>query len=77
MAGLNIITHYSALMCDHLDAVIGYKVYDAPTDRAALAAARCWLGTTRAVEIWQGPRLVGRYPPKNIPIPPGQAADDF
>jgi len=57
--------------------VVESKACDAATDEAALAAAHSWLGAVRAVEVWQGPRLVGRCPPKDIPIPPGQAADEL
>lgn len=72
-----VIRHYIVLLVDELDEVVGSRACDAATDEAALVAARSWLGAVRAVEVWQGSRLVGRCPPKDIPIPPGQAADEL
>jgi len=57
--------------------VVGSRICDAATDEAALAAARSWLGAVRAVEVWQGPRLVGRLPPKDPSTPAGKAADEL
>ena len=77
MAGLNIITHYSILMCDHSDTVVGARVCNAATDQAALAVADSWLGIARAVEVWQGPRLVGRCPLHDTAALSGQAAREL
>lgn len=72
-----IIGRYSILLLDDQDMVVGSKVCDAVTDGAALAAARSWLGAARAIEVWQGPRLVGRLPPEDPSTPPGKAADEL
>ena len=53
-----MISHYTILMVDARNEVIGSVYCHVRTDDAALAAAQAWLGRHACVEVWKGTRLV-------------------
>lgn len=59
----------SSGLIDERDEVVGSRSCNVATDEAALPTALSWLGAVKAVEVWQGSRLVGRCLPNDNPAP--------
>lgn len=49
-----VVARYSILKLNSAGEVTGSCTYNADSDEAALMAARAWLATCSAVEVWKG-----------------------